>query len=605
MRYLHLASVPLFVAACSSARPTRARPLRTAARTMRASTLPSSGSSSGASSSGASSGSSSGEGVDAGGDSAASNDSATGFAADSSSDSSRSGASGSAGRRLRRGPDHGPQRQGLLRLRVQREEPRRRDAECAMEDHPAGRRRRRPGGHGDRRGGTYDGPIFGWDSAPCAGDALCVVAGTAANPVLFEADPAAAPGRSSSPRKNAKNATGFDLEPGCNYVDIVGFTVTNAGTGRHRGRLHHQGGNRDLGLHRQPHPRQHGGRRERDRRHLRGHVDRRRRRRQHDRRTSREAGRPGTGCTSRGAASACRCCDNLLHDNAYVGLHVNGDVSEGLPGVVKNLLVAGNLIYKNGQNGINGDGIESSTIENNVIYDNARNGIELYQIDAYGGSTGERDRQQHDRPVDGRRQLRDRDRACASTTTRARSRRRRAAAPPPPTRARATSRSTTCSSERTTGERLAGLQRPTCRSRTNITAPSSTLFVDAAAGNYQLAPGGRRHRDRDRDRSAGPPRRRCRPGRTTPARSRSPTERRLRQVGRAKPDTGKPDADRSRNGALGSPPDRSPASKRRGWRRRYSRALAGAKQTSAEGRASCCVEVQPTTHATMPIVRWT
>jgi hypothetical protein len=99
------------------------------------------------------------------------------------------------------------------------------------------------------------------------------------------------------------------------------------------------------------------------------------------------SGTTGHGMYVSGSSVGVQVLDNVLHDNAYVGLHVNGDVSEGLPGVVKNLLVAGNLIYKNGQNGINCDGIESSTFENNVIYGNARNGIELYQIDAYGGST--------------------------------------------------------------------------------------------------------------------------------------------------------------------------------------------------------------------------
>jgi hypothetical protein len=56
--------------------------------------------------------------------------------------------------------------------------------------------------------------------------------------------------------------------------------------------------------------------------------------------------------------------------------------------VVRSLTISGNAIYKNGQNGINADGLEGSTIVNNVIYGNARHGIELYQIDALGGSTG-------------------------------------------------------------------------------------------------------------------------------------------------------------------------------------------------------------------------
>ena len=99
-------------------------------------------------------------------------------------------------------------------------------------------------------------------------------------------------------------------------------------------------------------------------------------------------GTTGHGMYVSGSSVGVQVLFNVLHDNAYVGIHVNGDVSEGPPGVVKNIVISGNLIYKNGQNGINADGIESSTIVNNVIYANARNGIELYQIDAYGGSTG-------------------------------------------------------------------------------------------------------------------------------------------------------------------------------------------------------------------------
>ena len=236
--------------------------------------------------------------------------------------------------------------------------------------------------------GTYDGPIFGWDGpAPCPGDPLCVVAGTAAHPTVFEADPAAAPGSVVIGGKNGQNDSGFDLEPGCDYVDIVGFTVTNGGTAdTPAGSIMKAGislsgctGNRILsntvdgvsGI---------GGILVDTANgvmvagntllHMKG------------------TGSTGHGMYVSGSSVGVQVIGNVLHDNAYVGIHVNGDVSEGLPGVVKNVLISGNLIYDNGQNGINADGIEGSTIENNVIYGNARNGIELYQIDAYGGSTG-------------------------------------------------------------------------------------------------------------------------------------------------------------------------------------------------------------------------
>ncbi len=233
--------------------------------------------------------------------------------------------------------------------------------------------------------GTYDGPIFGWDTAPCAGDPLCVVAGTAAHPILFEADPTAAPGAVLIAAKNGQTDSGLDLQPGCDYVDIVGFTVTNGGTATTpAGSITKAGialsgttGNRILGntvdgvsgiggilvdtatgvlvqgntlLHTQG------------------------------------TGTTGHGMYVSGSSVGVQVVGNVIHNNTYVGIHVNGDASEGLPGVVTNLTISGNLIYDNGQNGINCDGIQHSTIENNVIYGNARNGIELYQIDAYGGS---------------------------------------------------------------------------------------------------------------------------------------------------------------------------------------------------------------------------
>jgi parallel beta-helix repeat protein len=236
------------------------------------------------------------------------------------------------------------------------------------------------------RAGTYDAPIFGWDTPPCQGDPLCVVAGTAAHPILFEADPAAAAGAVVIAAKNGQSDSGFDLEPGCDYVDIVGFTVTNGGTSdTPAGSITKAGialsgckGNRIAGntvdgvsgI---------GGIlvdtatdvvvRGNTVMHVKG------------------TGSTGHGMYVSGSSVGVQVLDNVLHDNDYVGLHVNGDVSEGLPGVVTGLVIAGNRIYKNGQNGINADGIESSTIENNVIWGNARNGIELYQIDAYGGST--------------------------------------------------------------------------------------------------------------------------------------------------------------------------------------------------------------------------
>ena len=67
---------------------------------------------------------------------------------------------------------------------------------------------------------------------------------------------------------------------------------------------------------------------------------------------------------------------NLIHDNDYIGIHINGD-----PNTVSNSLIAGNVIYNNGQNGINADGLQNSTIVNNLIYNYAGYGICLYYGD--------------------------------------------------------------------------------------------------------------------------------------------------------------------------------------------------------------------------------
>jgi parallel beta-helix repeat protein len=216
--------------------------------------------------------------------------------------------------------------------------------------------------------GTYAGVIFGWDTPPCSDDKYCTVAGTAQEPIVFEADPGAAAGSVIIGGRNNETANGFDLEPGCDYVDIVGFTITNTGSGgitkagiavnNSQGNI--ISGNTVNGVS--------------------GigaiFVN-----------TLTDAVIAGNTCINTqgsdttghgmyvsGSSSNVQVINNLIYDNAYVGLHVNGDVSEGLPGVATN--------------GINADGLQSSTIANNVIYGNARNGIEMYQDDAFGGSTG-------------------------------------------------------------------------------------------------------------------------------------------------------------------------------------------------------------------------
>ena len=72
------------------------------------------------------------------------------------------------------------------------------------------------------------------------------------------------------------------------------------------------------------------------------------------------------------------------------GIHNNGDVGQGSPGINYNALIENNIIY-NVSFGIGGqaiscDGVQNSTIQNNLIYNVHGKGISLYQVDAADGS---------------------------------------------------------------------------------------------------------------------------------------------------------------------------------------------------------------------------
>lgn len=67
------------------------------------------------------------------------------------------------------------------------------------------------------------------------------------------------------------------------------------------------------------------------------------------------------------------------------GIHFNGDESVGGDGVQTGLLVEDNVIFGNHQNGLNMDGVQSSTVQNNLIYGNGRSGVRGYRIDGAAG----------------------------------------------------------------------------------------------------------------------------------------------------------------------------------------------------------------------------
>jgi hypothetical protein len=75
---------------------------------------------------------------------------------------------------------------------------------------------------------------------------------------------------------------------------------------------------------------------------------------------------------------------NHVWGNSANGIHMNGDINQGGDGVITGAVVEGNVIHGNGRtggSGINGDGVQSSRFVNNILYDNHASGISLYQID--------------------------------------------------------------------------------------------------------------------------------------------------------------------------------------------------------------------------------
>ena len=241
----------------------------------------------------------------------------------------------------------------------------------------------KPGDTLDVEPGTYTGFIAGWDSTPASsGDPYGTIDGTAGHPITIQADPNAAPGSVVINSRDNETAVGIDLEPGCDYVTIKGFTVDGTGstitTSSNKGYGIKVTGNNDqvigntvknmigaciAGIH------DDGG----NNAIIQGNTI-----------TGVQSG--GDATKGHGIyvadAAGVQVLGNIIHDNAYIGIHINGD-----PNTVSNAMIAGNVIYNNGQNAINADGLQSSIIENNLIYNYAGYGICLYYGDSSGPSS--------------------------------------------------------------------------------------------------------------------------------------------------------------------------------------------------------------------------
>lgn len=85
-----------------------------------------------------------------------------------------------------------------------------------------------------------------------------------------------------------------------------------------------------------------------------------------------------------------RATDNLIHDNASCGIHMNGDLSEGGDGLITGAVIARNKILRCGAVGgaaINMDGVEKATIERNVLHHNLAGGITSFKGDGLRGGS--------------------------------------------------------------------------------------------------------------------------------------------------------------------------------------------------------------------------
>jgi len=81
---------------------------------------------------------------------------------------------------------------------------------------------------------------------------------------------------------------------------------------------------------------------------------------------------------------------NTVYNCGGNGIHNNGDVSQGNPGINYNALIENNIIYNVGFSSagqaISCDGVQDSRIQNNLIYAAHGKGISLYKVNSAEGS---------------------------------------------------------------------------------------------------------------------------------------------------------------------------------------------------------------------------
>lgn len=240
----------------------------------------------------------------------------------------------------------------------------------------------KPGDHLIATKGDYGGVILGWDG-PNSGD-YSLISGTAAAPIIIEADPTAPAGSVRIVSRNNKTPDGFDTENGhgpVNYVILKGFTIIADKTITRTGIRFSEGtgyqiinntvngnkiaswgittthstdcvveGNEAFGtLHNSD-------------------------------------GTHGHGIYVGNSPVRPIIRNNRIHDNGTEGIQINADLSQGGTGITTGAIITGNTIWNNGHNGFNFDGIQNSTITGNLVYGNAGQSAAFYESDASGPS---------------------------------------------------------------------------------------------------------------------------------------------------------------------------------------------------------------------------
>jgi hypothetical protein len=229
--------------------------------------------------------------------------------------------------------------------------------------------------------GTYSGFIVGWDPDGTYG----VLCGTDAQPILIRAAPGTGATNVVITGKNNKTQYAIDLEPGCGYIVFSNLTVDGASGGfakyPNRGggiKMAASPGCRIEGCQVQNVDYGFGI--------LADNVTNLVVRGTTIRNTGAHGnGDYGHGLYLSGSTTGAVVEGNVIYDNTYIGIHINGDLSEGGLGLVTACNIMNNRIFSNGQNAINADGLQNSIIENNVIFNYQNFGICLYQIDAAEG----------------------------------------------------------------------------------------------------------------------------------------------------------------------------------------------------------------------------